>query len=69
VDGVDTDEMVAGGAGVDEGEVDGEEGGEPAEEEGRVMTKDEAEGEDVVGVAVGAGGTRAGAKHGGSLCT
>ncbi len=63
-DGVDTNEMVAGGAGIDEGEVGREDKGEPAEGAGRAMAVGGVEGEHVVGTAVGAGG----AKHGGSLC-
>jgi len=58
---------VAGGAGVDEGEVGGEDTGEPAEGAGRAMAVGGVEGEGVVGAAVGAGGARVRAKHGGSL--
>jgi len=68
-DGIDKDEMVAGGAGVGAGEVEGEEEGEPAEGGGRAMAVGGAEGEGVVGAAVGAGGPGQGAQHGGSLCT
>jgi len=67
-DGVDEDEMVAGGAGVGAGEVEREEGGEPAEGQGWVRVVRGAEGEGVVGAAVGAGGARVWVKHGGSLC-
>jgi len=66
-DGVDQDAMVAGGAGVGVGQVKGEEGGEPAEGQGRVIVVDDAHGEGVVGAAVGAGGARAGVTHGGHL--
>ncbi len=66
-DGVDQDAMVAGGAGVGVGQVEREEGGEPAEGQGRVIVADGAQGEGVVGAAVGAGGARAGVTHGGSL--
>jgi len=66
-DGVDEDAMVADGAGVGAGEVKGEEGGEPTEEQGWVIVVDGAEGEGVVGAAVGAGRARAGATHSGSL--
>ncbi len=66
--GVDQDALVAGGAGVGAGQVQGEEGGEPAEGAGRAMAVGGVEGEGVVGAAVGAGGARAGMKHGGSLC-
>jgi len=67
-DGVDEEAMVAGGAGVGVGQVEREEGGEPAEGQGRVIVADGAQGEGVVGAAIGAGGARAGVKHGGSLC-
>jgi len=67
-DGVDEDAMVADGAGVGAGEVEREEGGEPAEGQGRVIVVDGAEGEGVVGTAVGAWGARARATRGGSLC-
>jgi len=66
-DGVDQDAMVAGGAGVGVGQVERAEGGEPAEGQGRVIVADGAQGEGVVGAAVGAGGARAGVKHGDSL--
>ena len=66
-DGVDEDAMVADGAGVGAGEVKGEEGGEPAEGQGWVIVADGAQGEGVVGTAVGAGGARAGVTHGGRL--
>jgi len=59
--------MVAGGADVDEGEVGGEDKGEPAEGTGRAMAVGGVDGEGVVGAAVGARGARAGTKHGGSL--
>ncbi len=68
-DGVDQDAMVAGGAGVGAGEVEREEGGEPAEGQGWVIVVRGAEGEGVIGAAVGARGAGAGAKHGGRLCT
>ena len=55
-DGVDTNEMVAGGAGIDEGEVGRDDKGEPAEGAGRAMAVGGVEGEHVVGAAVGAGG-------------
>jgi len=67
-DGVEQDALVAGGADVDEGEVGGEDTGEPAEGTGRVMAIGGVEGEGVVGAAVGAGGARAGMKHGSRLC-
>ncbi len=60
--------MVAGGAGVGVGQVKGAEGGEPTEGQGRVIVVDGAEGEGVVGAAIGAGRARAGAKHSGRLC-
>jgi len=60
--------MVAGGAGVNAGEVDGKGGGEPAEGAGWVMAVGNTQGEGVVGAAVGARGAGTGAKHGGRLC-
>ena len=63
--GVDEDAMVAGGAGVDEGEVGGEEEGEPAERSGGVVAVDGGENEGGVGGAVRAGGARA--RPGGGL--
>jgi len=60
--------MVADGAGVGAGEVKGEEGGEPAEGQGWAIVVRGAQGKGVVGAAIGAGGVRAGVKHGGSLC-
>ena len=67
-EGVETDEMMAGGAGIEEGEVSREDTGEPAEGTGRARAVGGVEGEHVVGAAVGAGGARVGATHGGSLC-
>ncbi len=66
-DGLDKDEMVAGGAGIGAREMSGEEGGKAAEGAGRVMAVGGAEDEGVVGAAVGARGPEQGAQHGGSL--
>jgi len=68
-DNIDKDETVAGGAGVGAREMGGEEEGEPAEGEGRAMAVRGAQGEGVVGAAVGAGGPEEGAQHGSSLWT